>query len=159
MKEIIVITSNLPGGLAAPFAWRFGRCQAFTVVEQEDGKINQVQVVNNQAANAMGGAGIAAAQTVGNLNPTAVLVGNLGPNAAAGLGNINAKIYRVNAQQQLTVKDVLDLYNQGQLVELSGANVGSHFGMGGGGGMGRGGGGGGGMGRGGGGGMGRGRRF
>lgn len=149
MKQKIIFPSALPGGLSAPFDLRFGRCQAFTVVEQEDGKVQQVEVINNAAINAMGGAGIQAAQTVGNQQPTHVVVGNLGPNAAMALQNINSEILQIPAGSQLTVKQVLDMFNEGKLVPMQGPNVGSHFGMGGGRGGGRGMGGGRGGGRGG----------
>ncbi|MHA1819079.1 MAG: NifB/NifX family molybdenum-iron cluster-binding protein [Promethearchaeota archaeon] len=140
MRERIVFSSDLPGGLSAPFEFRFGRCPAFTVVDQEDGKIIEVNVVNNQAAGAMGGAGIQAAQLVGNLKPTAIVVGNLGPNASMGISQLNVKVYQVVTNSPITVKDALDLYNAGKLPLMNQSNVSSHYGMGGGRGMGMGGG-------------------
>jgi predicted Fe-Mo cluster-binding NifX family protein len=142
---IIGIPTFGKGGLNSKLNPRFGRCQSFTFVTVEDGEIKTVKTVPNSAANAMGGAGIQAAQTIGNNNASIVIVGNLGPNAAQALSSLNLKILKA-PNQQLTVKQVIDLYNEGKLNEISGANVGSHFGMGGGGGgrgMGGGGGGGG----------------
>ncbi|MBN2157682.1 MAG: dinitrogenase iron-molybdenum cofactor biosynthesis protein [Candidatus Lokiarchaeota archaeon] len=137
-NQKIVIPSMNPGGLNAQFDWRFGRCSHFTVIEKEDDKITQVTVLTNDAVNAMGGAGIAASQTVGNLSPSDIIVGNVGPNAIYGLGSIGANLYQVGNNQVNTVKDVLDLFEQGKLQPVNTANVDSHTGMGGGRGMGRG---------------------
>ncbi|MHA1727269.1 MAG: NifB/NifX family molybdenum-iron cluster-binding protein [Promethearchaeota archaeon] len=150
----IVFPSALPGGLNASFDSRFGRCGAFTVIKQEDGKIVEVNVVNNEASQAMGGAGIQAAQIVGNLKPTDVVVGNLGPNASSALRNVNTRLHQLVSQPLTTIKEALDMFNAGKAKLITGSNVSSHFGMGGGGGRGMGGGGGRGMGGGG----GRGRR-
>lgn len=120
------------GGLNANVNPRFGRCQSFTFVTVENGEIETVKTVPNSAANAMGGAGIQAAQIIGSNNATAVIVGNLGPNAAQGLSSLQLDIYKA-PNQQLTVKQAVDLYIEGKLNQISGANVGSHYGMGGGG--------------------------
>ena len=138
MNQKIVIPSGSPGGIHAPFEWRFGRCAAFTIIEKDDDKVIQVTVLNNDAVSAMGGAGIAAAQNVGNQKPTHVIVGNLGPNAVGALKNIGAKLLQVGSNQPATVKDALELFEQGKCQDITNANVASHAGMGGG--MGRGGG-------------------
>ncbi|MBD3197649.1 MAG: dinitrogenase iron-molybdenum cofactor biosynthesis protein [Candidatus Lokiarchaeota archaeon] len=144
---IVAVPSGGNGGLTSILNPRFGRCESFTFVTVEDGEIKQVKTLPNAASDAMGGAGIQAAQTLGNNNATVAIVGNLGPNAAQALGSLNIKLYQA-PNQQITVKDVVQEYIDGNLQELSGANVGSHFGMGGGFGRGRGGAGGGGGGRG-----------
>lgn len=142
---IIGIPSFGSGGLNSNLNPRFGRCTAFTFVTVENGEIEKVKTVPNNAANAMGGAGIQAAQIIGNNGATAVIVGNLGPNAAQALGSLNLDIYQA-PNQQLTIKQVVELFINGELQKVSGANVGAHYGMGGGRGMGGGGGRGGGMG-------------
>jgi predicted Fe-Mo cluster-binding NifX family protein len=144
---IIGLPSVGNGGINANVSPRFGRCQSFTFVTVEDGEIKEVKTVPNSAANAMGGAGIQAAQIIGNNGASEVIVGFLGPNAAQGLGSLNLKIYQL-PNQQITVKQAIDLYLKGELQEISRANVGAHYGMGGAGiGMGGGRGMGGGMGR------------
>lgn len=133
MNQKIIIPSGSPGGIHAPFEWRFGRCAAFTVIEKEPGetgKILQVTVLSNDAVNAMGGAGIAAAQNVGNQKPSHVIVGNLGPNAVDALKNIGAKLLQVGSNQPTTVKDALELFEQGKCTDITDANVASHAGMG-----------------------------
>ena len=127
-----------PGGLNAQFDWCFGRCSHFTIIEKDDGKVTQVTVLTNDAVNAMGGAGVSAAQAVGNQKPTDIVVGNVGPNAMGALITTGAKIHQVGQNTVNTVKDALELFEQGKVKPVSAANVGSHSGMGGGRGQGRG---------------------
>ena len=145
MTQRIVFPSFEPGGLAAPFDSRFGRCKTFTVVKQDKEKIIEIDVVQNSAYQAMGGAGIQAAQMVGNLEPTDVVVKRLGPNAYNALSRLRANIHQLQTNGNINVKQALDAFNAGKTQPLSGANVQSHYGMGRGG---RGSGHGGGMGRG-----------
>ena len=132
---IVGIPSFGEGGLNELLNPRFGRCQSFTFVTIEDKSIKEVKAVSNMASNAMGGAGIQAAQTIGNHGATIVIVGNLGPNAAQSLTSLNLKIYQA-PNEQLTVKKAIELYIDGKLQEMNSSNVGAHYGMGGGGGMG-----------------------
>ncbi|MFO8018776.1 MAG: NifB/NifX family molybdenum-iron cluster-binding protein [Promethearchaeia archaeon] len=141
----IAIPSFGQGGLNVQVNPRFGRTKSFTIVTVEKDKIESVKAVPNSAANAMGGAGIQAAQIVGNNGADVIIVGNVGPNAAQSLSALNLKIYQTPSRQ-ITVKEAVQLYIDGDLNEISNANVGAHYGMGGGGGgrgMGGGGGGGG----------------
>jgi len=126
---------------------RFGRCSSFTFVTIENNEIVEVKSVPNDAQGAMGGAGIAAAQVIGNNGATEVIVGNLGPNAMNSLSALKLKIYQSQGGS-LTVKELIDLLLSDKLPVLTSSNVGAHAGMGGGQGGGRGGGmGGGGRGR------------
>ncbi len=126
---------------------RFGRCNSFTFVTIENNEIVEVKSVANDAQGAMGGAGIQAAQIIGNNGATEVIVGNLGPNAMNSLSALNLKVYQSQGGS-LTVKELIDLRLSGKLQVLTSSNVGAHAGMGGGMGGGRGGGmGGGGRGR------------
>lgn len=119
---------------------RFGRCNSFTFVTIENNEIVEVKSVANDAQGAMGGAGIQAAQIIGNNGATEVIVGNLGPNAANSLSALNIKIYQPQGRS-LTVKELIDLRLSGKLQVLTSSNVGAHAGMGGGRGGGMGGGG------------------
>jgi len=126
---------------------RFGRCNSFTFVTIENNEIVEVKSVTNDAQGAMGGAGIQAAQIIGNNGATEVIVGNLGPNAANSLSALNLKIYQ-SLGGNLTVKELIDMRISGKLQVITSSNVVAHAGMGGGGGRGGGrGGGGGGRGR------------
>lgn len=150
--EIIGVPSNGKGGLNEDMSLRFGRCSSFTFVSVDNNEISVVKTVMNHANQAMGGAGIQASQIVGTNNANVVIVGNLGPNAVQSLNSLNLKIVQA-PNQQLTVKQAVDLYMEGKLHAITSSNVGSHFGMGGGQGMAGGRAMGGGMGR------GRGRQF
>ena len=126
---------------------RFGRCNSFTFVTIENNEIVEVKTVTNDAQGAMGGAGIQAAQIIGNNGATEVIVGNLGPNAANSLSALKLKIYQ-SLGGNLTVKELIDMRLSGKLQVITSSNVVAHAGMGGGGGRGGGrGGGGGGRGR------------
>ena len=153
---IVAIPSMKEGGLSDEISPRFGRCPSFTFVELEDNEIKAVKTVPNNAANAMGGAGVQATQIIGNNNAEIAIVGFLGPNAANGLSALNIKVFNA-PNRRMTIKEVIDLYREGKLEPVSSANVASHYGSGGGG-RGMGGGGGRGMGGGGGRGMGGGNR-
>ena len=149
----IVVTSQPPGGLEALVDPRFGRCAFFTVVSISGNEIQEKEILPNASMNAMGGAGIQAAQNVANLGANVIITGNLGPNAAMSLQQLGLE---VALTQIIKVKDAVKAYLDGKLQVATGPNVGAHAGMGMGMGMGRGMGGGRGMGRGGG--MGGGRR-
>ena len=158
-NETIAVSSQSLDGLSATLDPRFGRCRAFTIIQIENGKIKDIRALENPAMMAGGGAGIQAAQLVGNSGAQVVITGNVGPNASSALQGLGLAVY---LSPSGTVESVVNEYIKGNLNQVTAATVPSHFGMGRGGGgggrgMGRGGGGGGrGMGGGGGGG-GRGR--
>ena len=133
---ILAIPSMGNGGLSDTMSPRFGRCPSFTFVTIENDEIKAVKTVPNNAVNAMGGAGVQAAQTIGMNNAEAIVVGMLGPNAAQSLSALNIKMYQAS-NQNLTIKEIAESFIKGELKEISGPNVGSHYGMGGGRGMGR----------------------
>ena len=125
--EIIAVPTNGKGGLNEDLSPRFGRCSSFTFVTIENSEIKLVKTVPNHAGEAMGGAGVQASQIVGINNANVVIVGKLGPNASQALRALNLKIIEA-PNESLSIKKVIDLYLGGQLKELSGSNVGSHFG-------------------------------
>jgi predicted Fe-Mo cluster-binding NifX family protein len=136
---VIAIPSDGNGGLKEYMNSRFGRCPSFTFVHVEDNKIVEVKAVSNTAVGQMGGAGIHAAQLIGNNGAEAVIIGFLGPNAAQSLNALKIPIYQA-PNQRMTVKEIIDLYLEDKLSLISNANVPAHQGMGGGRGMGGGGG-------------------
>ncbi len=150
-NETIAVSSQTLDGLSATLDPRFGRCRAFTIVRVENNKIIDVRALENPAMMAGGGAGIQAAQLVGNSGAQVVITGNVGPNASSALQGLGLAVY---LSPSGTVESVVNEYIKGNLNQVTAATVPSHFGMGRGGGGGRGGGRG--MGRGGGGGGGRG---
>ncbi len=145
MKIAISASSNdLEGQVNATF----GRGPGFIIAEEENGEIKSHEFVENNAMNAAGGAGIAAAQQVIDKNAKAVISGNLGPNAFNILNQANVKFFPAFG---LKIRDAVKKLSSGELTEKNNASVGPNFGTGAGRGTGRG------MGRGGG--FGRGRRW
>src|SRR4030043_1952400 len=101
---------------------RFGRCQYFIFVNPET---MEFEVSENEGLMAMGGAGIQAAQLIAQRGATALITGNLGPNAASALSASGIKVYLVPGG---TVKDVIEGYKGGNLGGARGATVAPHFG-------------------------------
>ena len=104
---------------------RFGRCQYFIFVEPDS---MEFETIPNDSANAMGGAGIQAAQNVANMKAEVVLTGNMGPNAFQTLSAAGIKII---TNVSGTVKDAVEKYKAGELKETAVPNATSHSGMGG----------------------------
>ena len=128
---IVAVPSMEEGGLNDEINPRFGRCASFTFVELEDNEIKAVRTVPNHAFNTMGGAGVQATQIIGNNSAEVVIVGFLGPNAFHSLTALKIKLLQA-PDQQLTIREVIDLYLQGKLEPVKGSNVAPHYGMGGG---------------------------
>jgi len=101
---------------------RFGRCGYFLLVEGDE-----VRAMENPSLGAPGGAGVQAAQFLADQGVEALLVGNLGPNAAQALEAAGIEVYR---SQPGSAGENISLLKEGQLEKLTGATVGSHFGMG-----------------------------
>jgi predicted Fe-Mo cluster-binding NifX family protein len=136
---VIAIPSASSGGLNDKMDARFGRCQSFTFVTINKDQIKEVKTVPNPAKDEMGGAGILASQTVYNEGANEVIVGFLGPNAINSLKSLNLKVFQV-PNNNLAIREVVDMHMNGKLSVIDAPNVGRHHGgRGGGGGYGRGG--------------------
>ncbi len=149
-----IAVSSTGQGLKKQLSPVFGRCPWFVIVETDGKKITGHKDVQNSAAMQAGGAGIAAAQIVGNEGATAVISGAVGPRAFAVFQQVGIEAY---AGTPGTVEDNVIQFSEGKLAKINAPGM-MGAGMGGGGfgaGMGRGMGGG----RGGGFGAGRGRRW
>ncbi|MBU4502055.1 MAG: NifB/NifX family molybdenum-iron cluster-binding protein [Nanoarchaeota archaeon] len=109
----IAISSN-GTNLESKIDPRFGRCNNFVIVEVEDNKIKSDKGVANPGLSRSGGAGIAAAQFMGNENIEVVITGKVGPNAYTVLDKIGVKMYHGVG----TVKDSIEQYIQGKLTQL-----------------------------------------
>jgi len=143
-------------GLDAPMDPRFGRCPFFVVVDLDS--MIETSIPNSNVT-ASSGAGIQAAQEIAKQGVSALITGNIGPNAMQTLSAAKIDVYQ--HQGGGSVRDVVEKFQQGEIKKISNASVPVHAGMGQGqgplgGGRGRGGGRGQGAGRGGGQGAGRG---
>lgn len=121
-----ICVATTKGGLDDNVAPTFGRCPTYTLVECEGTEIRDSSVVENSSANAMGGAGIQAAQYVAGQGAEAVIAGNFGPNSISVLSQSNVK----SIQAQGIVGEVVTSYLKGELGPLAGSTVKGHFGMG-----------------------------
>ena len=103
---------------------RFGRAACFLIVDPSS---REVTVVENDAINSSGGAGIAAARQVIDFGVSAVLTGNCGPNA---FRTLQAGGIQVFTGISGTVSDAVEAYCKGTLTADEQASVDSHAGMG-----------------------------
>jgi predicted Fe-Mo cluster-binding NifX family protein len=113
--------------LDSPLDPRFGRCAWFLIVDPAD---MRHEAFDNQSAAQSSGAGIQAAQFLVNKNVSAVITGHVGPNAVDTLSAAGIEIF---AEQQGTIKEVVERYKNDTLNLTDHSTVGRHFGMGGGG--------------------------
>ena len=94
----------------------FGRCPYFVIVEVKDGKIESSKSIQNQAQNQRGGAGMAAAQTVGDEGVEAVITGAVGPNAFNVLDRLEIEVYLT---KEGTVEENVSMFLDGNLEKAS----------------------------------------
>ncbi len=108
MKLVITATENKLDSDVDP---RFGRCKYFLVYNTET---EDFEAVENQAALQGHGAGIQAGQVVGDLEPDAIITGNLGPNAYRVLSQLGLKVY----QAEGSVKNAIENFRAEKLKPL-----------------------------------------
>jgi predicted Fe-Mo cluster-binding NifX family protein len=106
---------------------RFGRCAYFVIVDSET---YEFEALENPGVQMGSGAGIQAAQFVGNSDAEAIVAGNFGPNSYGALSAAGLAVYQFSGG---TVKDGVDAVLSGEAQQISDATVGEKFGMGGGG--------------------------
>ncbi len=94
---------------------KFGRCPFFIIVDIKDKKIESSKAIKNSAMMQGGGAGIAAAQLVGNEGANAVIAANVGPRAFGILHQLGIAIYQ---GFQGTVRDNVQQFIEGKLKKL-----------------------------------------
>ena len=108
-----VAVSSTGPTLDSPVDLRFGRCPYFLVVDMET---MAYEAIPNPHMAASGGAGIQAAQLVGNRGVQAVITGIPGPNAFQTLQAIGIPIYQSKGG---TVRQAVEDFKQGRLVQVA----------------------------------------
>ena len=103
---------------------RFGRCPYFLIYDTDSGDIKAIE---NQSRQAMGGAGIQAAQMVSDKKVEAVITGNIGPNAFKVLSSASINVF---SGVTGTVEEAIEKIKSGQLKTTSAPDAPSHFGTG-----------------------------
>ena len=102
---------------------RFGRCPFFMIYDTEK---KGYESVDNRGNAGGGGAGISTAQSIMDLNVSAVITSNLGPNAYRVLNAGGIEVYLCPG---VTIADAVDKFNKGELESMGGSNVGGHHGL------------------------------
>ncbi|MEB3817045.1 MAG: NifB/NifX family molybdenum-iron cluster-binding protein [Desulfurococcales archaeon] len=94
-------------GLDAMVADRFGRAEKFVIVDidEERGKILKVETHDNPGYSAGSGAGVKAAQKLGDLGVKIYVGPTPGPNAYAALQYLGIKIYTLTG---VTVREAVE---------------------------------------------------
>jgi predicted Fe-Mo cluster-binding NifX family protein len=111
-------------GLDAPMDPRFGRCPFFVVVDLDSMSENSIPNSNVMASS---GAGIQAAQEIAKQGVSALITGNIGPNAMQTLSAAKIDVYL--HQGGGSVRDVVEKFKQGELTKIAGPSVPGHAGM------------------------------
>ncbi len=126
----IAIPTTTSDGLNAQVTRRFGRCPFFALVSVENGEINEVNVIENSASKAMGGAGPMAVQLIVGSGATVVVGADYGPNAIGALNQGGVSSYGYPEDPNITVKAIIDLYLQDKLPLITTQTSAGHVGMG-----------------------------
>lgn len=90
MKVAVASIGNTLDSNVSPF---FGRCPYFLIAELEGEKIGSFTALPNSAMNQRGGAGISAAQLIGNQQAQAVIAGAIGPQAFSVLQQLGIELF------------------------------------------------------------------
>lgn len=94
---------------------RFGRCKYFIIANIENKKIIKSEAVLNEGAVQGHGAGIRAAEQVGEFNVEKILTGQLGPNATVVLGKLGITPYHASGK----AKDAINKFLNNELKPIS----------------------------------------
>lgn len=119
MKIIVSATGKT---LDSQLDLKFGRANIFILI---DTATMDFEALDNVGAMASGGAGISAAQMVIDKGATAVLTGNVGPNAMNVLKTADIGIYKGSA---ISIKENVEQLKKGLLEKIS-TTVSAHSGM------------------------------
>ena len=108
----VAVATEGPGGLDDVVSPRFGRCPSFTIVTIGGGNIKDVKVIQNQAAFAARGAGIAAVQALANEGVKVIVAGRFGPWASQA--SMQFGMQMVMVPPGIRVRDAINGYILGR---------------------------------------------
>ena len=120
-----VCVTAAASGIDAPMDPRFGRCPFFVVVDLDS--MSEISIPNANV-NAASGAGIQAAQEVAKQGVSALITGNIGPNAMQTLSAAKIDVYQ--HQGGIAVRAALEAFQRGKLSKIDAPSVSAHAGMG-----------------------------
>ena len=106
---------------------RFGRCAYFIIY---DTSADTFEYYANESRNAMGGAGIQAAQRVIEKGAEAVISGDIGPNSFRVLQSAPNGPIKIYSGVSGTIRSAIAQLKNNELTQAASSNVQSHYGMG-----------------------------
>lgn len=113
-KIKVAVPSMSPGGMEAKRSGHFGRCDVFTLVDIEDGKILDVKVINN-VEHSEGGC-LVPVNLLAAQKANAIIVGGMGMRPLLGF---RAAGIEVLIGCGVTVKEAIEGYLVGKLEAMS----------------------------------------
>ncbi|HNX09945.1 MAG TPA: NifB/NifX family molybdenum-iron cluster-binding protein [Methanothrix sp.] len=122
MKICVTATA---AGIDSPMDPRFGRCPFFVLVDLDSMSENSIANINSSASS---GAGIQASEELARQGVSALVTGNIGPNAMLTLSKAMIDVYQY--QGGGSVRDVVEKFKRGELAKISSPSVQAHAGTG-----------------------------
>ncbi|NLC77992.1 MAG: dinitrogenase iron-molybdenum cofactor biosynthesis protein [Clostridia bacterium] len=113
-KQRVAVPAMGQGGLEADVSAHFGHCDVFVLVDIADGKIVSQQNVAN-VDHSEGGC-LVPVNILAQHGTDAIIAGGMGLRPRMGFENAGIKVYM---GQGTTVKEAIEHYLQGNLVEMS----------------------------------------
>jgi predicted Fe-Mo cluster-binding NifX family protein len=114
MSRIAISVTHAGQGMDALMDGRFGRAEAFLVVDRESGEV--VETIDNASVGASHGAGTAAANTMRSEGVEAVISGRFGPKAFDALRALGIATWV--APPGITAGEALHLLDEGDLEQM-----------------------------------------
>ena len=114
MKAKIIVPVSDNNGLNARIAEHFGRAPFYAVIELDNGKIESIKTLENKGEH-FGGQGHMH-EHVFEQKPNAIITYGMGPRGLVGFQESGIAVLKAEAD---TVKDVIALYNDDKLQELT----------------------------------------
>lgn len=120
-----IAISSLGADLESLVDLRFGRAQYFIFLDTETMEFEAVS--NESAGGAMHGAGIQTSQLMNEKGVSAIITGNIGPNAFQTLAAAEINMFQAN---NVSVKQAVEAFKNNELEQISQSGA-AHAGMGG----------------------------
>ncbi|MGM0472096.1 MAG: NifB/NifX family molybdenum-iron cluster-binding protein [Bacillota bacterium] len=108
----IGLTTSEDTGWDAKLDSRFGRGEYLAIVDLDN---EEVDFIENSAANSASGAGVELAQMVADQDVDSVILYRIGPKAFSGLDNAGISIYEAEGNK---LSEVVDRYQAGELNQI-----------------------------------------
>ncbi len=123
MEDKMLIGIAITGdSLDSPVDPRFGRANAFAIVETDSDELKSV--IKNPNVSSGGGAGISTAQLLANEGIKAIIAGAIGPNAFGVLKSAKIDIYSSSGVS--SAREALEKFKAGKLTKSTNATTMPH---------------------------------